>query len=68
MQFQENPKIQALINFGSEINIIMLTYIASLSLSIRETNLEAQKIDGLAFVIYEMVIVWFSIQDKLKRV
>lgn len=66
VKFKENPEIQALIDSGNEVNVMTPTYVASLGLSIWETNIQAQKIDGLTLVIYGLVIARFSIQDKWK--
>lgn len=61
VQFQENPEIQGLINFGNEINAMTPTYTANLSLCIGDTNIKAQKIDELTLVIDRMVIARFLI-------
>lgn len=45
-----------------------LTCAVSLGLFIWETNIAAQKIDGLTLVTYEIVIAQVSIQDKLQTI
>lgn len=64
----KNTEVQFLINSGSEINVIILIYITKQGLSIWEMNIEAEKIDGLALIIYGIVITRFLLQDKLRRV
>ncbi len=44
-----------------------LTYIAKLGLVTQKTNVGAQKIDGTSLVIYEIVLVNFSVKDKLRK-
>ncbi len=57
-----------MINFGSEINLIISAYIAKFSLVIWKTDVDTQKIDGLPLVTYEMMLIDFSTQNKLKTV
>lgn len=43
-------------------------YAAKLGFITKKTDVGVQKIDGLALVIYEMVITSFSVQDKLGKI
>lgn len=52
---KDYTKIQALIDFGSKINIIILAYIAIFELHICLTDVLAQKIDGFILLIYSMI-------------
>lgn len=45
-----------------------LIYAVKLGLVTWKNDFNAQKIDGLPLVIYEMVLTGFSIEDKLKNV
>ena len=45
-----------------------LIYAAKLGLANRKTNVDAQKIYGSTLVAYKMVLIGFSVQDKLERV
>ena len=59
---------QALIDSGSEVNAIYLTFAKQLDLSIRPTDVRAQKIDGTTLDTYGMVVAAFSVKDKANRV
>ena len=61
-------QVQALVNSGSEINIIHPTFAMQLGLPIRTTDVKAQKIDGITLDTYGIVIIVFSIVDKANRV
>ncbi len=43
------------------------TYVAKLGLINQKTNVGAQKIDGLLLVTYKMILVDFSVQNKLGK-
>ena len=60
--------VQALINSGSEVNAIHLTFAKQLGLSIWPTDTGAQNIDGTTLDTYEMVVAAFSILDKANQV
>ena len=71
VQFKKDTskaQVQALINLGSEVNAIYLTFAKQLGLPIRPTNVRAQKINGTMLDTYEMVVVAFSVEDKANRV
>ena len=68
LRFWKNTaKVKALINSGSEVNVIIPTYAAKLGLKVRRTNVWIQKIDGSILKIFEMVLASFQIEDKLER-
>ena len=52
----------------SEVNAIHLTFAKQLSLSIRPTDIVAQKIDGITLDTYEMVVAAFSVVNKVNEV
>ena len=60
--------MKALINFGSEINIINPAYATKLGLRIEKIDVGAQKIDGSYLDTFRMVIVDCLVKDKLRRV
>ena len=69
VQFKEDqPKVLALINFGSKVNAITAAHIVKLGLIIQETSVKAQKIDGLPIKTYGIVSTSFLLQDSLKKV
>lgn len=55
----------ALINFGSEINVITPAYAAELSLATQTKIIRAQKIYGLALETYGMALASFLLQHSL---
>ena len=59
---------QALINLGSEVNAIHLTFAKQLGLPVRPTDIRAQKIDDTTLNTYGMVVAAFSVVDKANRV
>ena len=70
VQFKDTDKapVQALINSGSEVNAVHLSFVKQLGLSIRPTDIGAQKIDGIILDTHEMVVAAFSVVDKANRV
>ena len=60
--------MQALIDSGSEVNAIHLSFVKQLGLLIRPTDVGAQNIDGTTLNTYGMVVASFSIMDKANRV
>ena len=55
--FQKNTVgIRTLVDSGSEVNAIILTYAAKLGLKVWKTNIRAQKIDGSTLDTFEMVL------------
>lgn len=51
--------MQAFINLSSKVNTINLAYAKQLGLYNRQTNVEAQKIDGSYLKIFEIIIASF---------
>ena len=60
--------VSALFDISSEVNAIHPTFAKKLGLVLRSTNIDAQKIDGLAFEIYRIVIAAFLMTDQADRV
>ena len=63
----KSKDVLALLNSGSEINVMSTAYTAHLGLKIRVTNVDTQKIDRFSLAIYSMVIAAFQVVDKLGR-
>ena len=62
VQFKKDTtEVQALIDLGSEVNIIAPTYAKKLGLRVRKTDVGAQKIDGSTLKTYNMVITSFQV-------
>ena len=60
MKFKRShTKIQALLDFGSEINAMTLAYAAELELYVCFINVEAQKIDESTFLTHNMMLAKF---------
>ena len=66
IQFKKK-KVQALIDSGSEINAMTLAYGLKLGLWVYCTNVGAQKIDDSTLETFNMVLVSFQVEDKLRR-
>ena len=58
----------ALFNSGSKVNAIYPTFAKELGLPIGQTDIRAWKIDGTMLDTYKMIIVAFSVMDKLNQV
>ena len=61
-------KVQALIDLGSEVNAIHLSFAKQLGLPIRPTDIGAQKIDGTMLDTHEIVVAAFLVVDKANQV
>ena len=61
-------QVQALINSGSEVNAIPLTFAKQLGLHIRPIDVGAQKIDGTMLDSYGMVVAAFSVENKANQI
>ena len=63
VRFQEDSEqqqqVRALLNSGSEVNAMSPAYAKKLGLMTRKTNVGAQKIDGSALEMFEIVIADF---------
>ena len=67
IQFKKDTnktRVQTLINSGSEINTIHLSFAKQLGLSIRLTEIGIQKIDGITLDSYGIVVAAFLVTDK----
>ena len=61
----DKTPIQALINSKSEVNSIHPSSAKQLGLPIRLTDVGAPKIDGTMLDTYKIVVVAFSVMDKV---
>ena len=70
VQFKDTDKalVQALIDSGSEVNAIYPSFVKQLGLSIRSTDVGAQKIDCTTLDTHGIVVAAFSVEDKANRV
>lgn len=68
IRFGLKKKVQALINFGSKVNVMTSVSAFKLDLTMRQTNTRAQKIDNFTLETFEIVLASFWVGDKLKRV
>ena len=70
VQFKDisEAQVQALVDWGNEVNAIHPTFTKQLGLSIRSIDIGAQKIDSITLDIYGMVIAAFSLMNKANRV
>ena len=64
----EKTPVQALIDSGSEVNAIHLSFAKQLGLPIRSTDVGAQKIDGTTLDIHGIVVAAFLMVDKANQV
>ena len=60
--------VLVLFDSGSKVNTVQPTFAKELGLSIRLTDVETQKIDGITLDIYEMVLAAFLVKNKANRV
>ena len=60
--------MSALLDSGSEVNAIYLTLTQKLGLSIRPTDVGAQKIDNTMLDTFKMVVSAFLVTDKANQV
>ena len=59
---------EALINSGSEVNAMTPGFANIIGLTLRSTNVGAQKIDGSPLETYGIVSAKFLLQDSLGKV
>ena len=64
---KDTADVRALIDSGSEVNVMALAYASKLGLKIYHTNIGAQKIDGSTLKTFGMVLANFQVKDKLRR-
>ena len=60
--------ISALLNSGSEVNVMHPAFAERLGLVVQTTNVGAQKINGTTLETYGMVVAAFSVTDQANRV
>ena len=69
VQFRKDKgkDILALLDSGSEVNVMTPAYTSHLGLKMRITDVGTQKIDGSSLATYGIVIAAFQVVDKLGR-
>ena len=60
--------ISTLLNSGSEVNAIHLVFAREIGLSIRPTDVGAQKIDSTTLETFGIVVIAFLVEDKANQV
>lgn len=66
--FKKNQaKIQALLDSSNEVNSIIAAFVAILSLKVWPTNIKIQKINNSILEIFEMILVSFEVENKLRK-
>ena len=65
---KKSVPVLVLLDLGSKVNAIHLTFAKELSLSIRLTDVGIQKIDGIILDTFGMVVITFSVTDKANQV
>ena len=65
---KKSVSMLALLDSGSEVNIIHPTLTRNLGLPIRPTDVRAQKIDSTMLDTFGMIVSAFSVMDKANRV
>ena len=65
---KKKTEMQALIDSGSEVNAIHLSFVKQLGLLIKSTDVGVQKIDGTTLDTHGMIVAAFSVMDKANRV
>ena len=69
VQFKKDKTlVQALIDSGSEVNAVYPSFVKQLGLSIRPTDVGAQKIDGTTLDTHGMVVAVFLMENRANRV
>ena len=58
---------RALLDNGSEVNTINLSFARNLGIKARKTNVKAQKIDGFALETFGIVTADFQIENKANK-
>ena len=64
---KDTADVKALINSGSKVNAMTPAYTLKLGLRVRQTNIQAQKINGSTLEMFGMVLASFQVEDKLGR-
>ena len=60
--------VSALLDLGSEVNVMHLAFAERLGLVVQTTNVGTQKIDGTTLKTYGIVIAAFSVTDQADKV
>ena len=69
IQFKKDrTQVQALVDLGSEVNTIHPSFAKQLDLSIRSTDVGAQKIDSTMQDTHEIVVAAFSVVEKANQI
>ena len=69
VQFKKNKTpMQGLINLGSEVNAMHLSFAKQVGLPIWLTDIRAQKINGSTLDTHGMVVTAFSVVDKENQI
>lgn len=63
----EQQLVEALINLGSEINVMNPDFMKKLGLQIQKTKIIAQNIESSKLDTFSMVIALFSVKDQEKK-
>ena len=64
---KDQEEVLALIDLLSEVNVMTPTYASKLGLTVRPTNVGAQKVDGSTLETFGMVLASFQVENKLRR-
>ena len=64
----EDKDVRALIDSGSEVNVMYPAYPTKLGLCIRKIDVGAQKIDGSHLDTFGIVIADCSVKNKLRKI
>lgn len=69
VQFKKNQaEVQAILDSGSEVNIMTLAYAAKLDLKIRPISIRVQKINSSTLQTFGIVLANFQVNNKFGRV
>ena len=63
----KKKEVWALIDSGSEVNVMTTAYVSRLSLKVYCTNIRAQKIDSFTLKTFRIVLANFQVEDKLGK-
>ena len=66
--WKNQDEVLALINLGSEVNVMTHVYSSKLGLKVYPTNVGVQKVDGSTLETFDMVLASFQVEDKLGKV
>ena len=65
---KKSVSVLTLLDLGSKVNAIYPTFAWGLGLSIRPTDVEAKKYDGIMLNTFRMLVSAFLVIDKVNRV